>query len=133
MIICGFIGEREVGKTTLVSKYFRHQEITQYNPTIAVEVSYSSYVSDEGTVLRVKCWDTSGENKYKNMVCYHLKEAQIIVLMFDLTNSASTHMFYCIGFNKIDEWVARLKTEKANPKVLCLVGNKIDVVKINKN
>ena len=73
MIICGFIGEREVGKTTLVSKYFRHQEVAQYNPTIAVEVSYSSYVSDEGTVLRVKCWDTSGENKYKNMVCYHLK------------------------------------------------------------
>mgnify|MGYP002079449492 CR=1 FL=1 len=43
MITCGFIGEQDVGKTSLINKFFRHAEITAYNPTIAVEISYACF------------------------------------------------------------------------------------------
>ena len=55
-------------------------------------------------MVRVKCWDTSGENKYKNMVCYHLKGADVVVIVFDLTKQASKFILYA-GFKKISEWV----------------------------
>lgn len=41
-------------------------------------------VNQQEVALRI--WDTSGEAKYKPIVAYHLRECQVIILMYDLTD-----------------------------------------------
>ena len=60
MIICGLLGSQEVGKTAFINKYLKSVEVEAYHPTVAVEFSYGSYECEEGTRIRIKCWDTSG-------------------------------------------------------------------------
>lgn len=43
MITIAFIGEQEVGKTSIIQKYFNQQNLSKYTSTIAVETSYSTY------------------------------------------------------------------------------------------
>lgn len=43
MITIAFLGEQDVGKTTLIRKYFHQVQTLEYNPTIAVEASYSTF------------------------------------------------------------------------------------------
>ena len=73
MITVAFLGEQAVGKTSIIHKYFTHSTVGNHIPTIAVETSYSSYECIDGTAIRIKYWDTAGDPKYKNMVCFHLR------------------------------------------------------------
>lgn len=68
MITVGIVGEAEVGKTSFINKFIKQINnflLNVYNPTIAVQMSYGVYESEEGTKIRVKVWDAAGENKYK--------------------------------------------------------------------
>ena len=58
-----------------------------------MEFTYGPYECEEGTKIRIKCWDTSGEGKYKGMVCYHLKEADIVIILDDSSDSISRLTF----------------------------------------
>lgn len=42
--------------------------------------------------VSLRIWDTSGQEKYKPIVSYHLRECQVIILMFDLTDFDSTSL-----------------------------------------
>ena len=87
MITIAFLGEEEVGKTSFIRKYFHRAEPKpEYIPTIAVEASYASFECADGSSIRIKYWDTAGDPKYKNIICFHLKEAEIVVLMYDKTD-----------------------------------------------
>ena len=45
-------------------------------------------------MVALRVWDTSGQEKYKPMVPYHLAECEVIILMYDLTNASS---IFCIN------------------------------------
>ena len=57
-------------------------------------MNYGVYESEEGTKVRIKVWDTAGENKYKEVVCYHLKKIDVVVLMYDVTDYLSNSLEY---------------------------------------
>ena len=44
-------------------------------------------VGEEEVSLRV--WDTSGQEKYRPIVGYHLQECQLLIFMYDLTDLES--------------------------------------------
>ena len=76
--------------------------------------------------MRIKVWDTSGEKKYEGMVCYHLKGADIVLILYDISDTFSTIVIIS-GFQKVKDWAAKLKKEEVNPLVLYLIGNKTDL------
>lgn len=47
------------------------------------------YTLRDGTSVKVEVWDTAGHEKYKEIVCVHLKDADGIILVFDLRNPKS--------------------------------------------
>ena len=65
------------------------------------------------------------------MVCYHLKEADIVFILYDISDAISMFFIIYLGFEKSREWAARLKKEGVKPTVLYLIGNKKDIVTMN--
>ena len=60
------------------------------------------------------------------MVCYHLKGADIVLILYDISDTFSTIVIIS-GFQKVKDWAAKLKKEEVNPLVLYLIGNKTDL------
>ena len=107
---CLFIGECNVGKTTIL-KQATHQSI----PTLpTVGVNMMTYTTNH---LRLQCWDTSGQDKFKHVVRMFIKECPIIVYVFDAT--------VCTSFEHILQWHRLLQYTDKTYFAIC---NKVDLL-----
>ena len=112
-----FLGESEVGKTSLIKRYINGEFSEYYNSTSA---SYSSKtIESDGKKYFFDIWDTSGYEKYRALTKFFVSEANIIVLVYDMTKKRS--------FLELDFWLDTV-LEKIGPGAfLILVGNKKDL------
>jgi small GTP-binding protein len=82
----GIVGQSGVGKTHFLQSFLSSNAPTRrIDPTVAVEFYERITMVDQQEVA-LRIWDTSGEPKYKPIVGYHLRECQVIILMYDLTD-----------------------------------------------
>lgn len=107
-ITCTFIGDSGVGKSTLLEYENNHRL-----PTVGVNM-----VCYQGENLLLKCWDTSGQNKFKSVVRMFANKCDVVVYVFDASSEVS--------FNSIVEKYRNMLTQKHRQYfVIC---NKIDKV-----
>ena len=113
-----FLGENYVGKTFLINSfingYFRDTSYTTGSPsyiTKTIKYGNKNYSFD--------IWDTSGYVRYRSITKFLLKDANIIVLVYDTTKEST--------FLELDYWINTILTQN-NPEVsFILVGNKSDL------
>ena len=65
----------------------------KFNPdvfsTTGVDFLRTVHTSKDGTLCKVKIWDTGGQERFNNLVSSYLKTADGIVFVFDLTSQDS--------------------------------------------
>lgn len=66
---------------------------------------------------RLHIWDTAGEEQYRSMTRYFLREAVIGLVVYDVTDPKSA--------SNMDEWINSLLEESPDCQII-VVGNKID-------
>lgn len=66
---------------------------------------------------RLHIWDTAGEEQYRSMTRFFLREAVIGLVVYDITDSNSAA--------NMDDWITCLVEESPDVQIL-VVGNKID-------
>jgi len=73
----------------------------------------------EGHTFSVKIWDTAGQEKFRTLTTNFYRQANGILIAFDVTNLES--------FNGVKTWVESIykNCDLTIPKVL--IGNKIDL------
>lgn len=70
--------------------------------------------------VKLKIWDTAGQERFRNITTQYYKNADGILLVFDVSDKAS--------FDKTSQWLNQIKTNNSNDHVVVLlVGNKCDV------
>lgn len=113
-----FIGDAYVGKTTLLTDNIS----LKYNPTEGVNCITELPVKYCGA-LKKNIYDISGCSDFVYVRERYLKNMDIYVMVFDLTNMYS--------YSNIFEWYNNCKSdiENENSKYL-LVGNKCDKIRI---
>ena len=71
----------------------------------------------------VKIWDSAGQEKYKNVPSSYYKQAEGVIIAFDLTKLSS--------FFEVKKWLKSIKDQTgragAEPIPVVLVGNKLDL------
>jgi small GTP-binding protein len=74
-----------------------------------------------GQTIKLHLWDTSGEERFKSMAALYYRDANAIILVYDVTDIRS--------FNSIQEyWIKELENKKKDDNVvLGMLGNKCDV------
>jgi len=117
--IC-ILGKSGVGKTALFKRLIQKQNYIHNNSepvTIGAELYNLVYKSDDKK-YNLNIWDTAGQERYKSLLPLYYRYADIIILMYDITEYKS--------WEEIDYW--REELENCNDIPIVLVGNKSDII-----
>ena len=115
------IGDSEVGKTSVLSRYTKDIFNLNYLATAGIEF-FTKDDNIDNKIVRIELWDTAGQEKFHSLTAAFFRNAEGIIVMFDVTNS--------ISFENIRNWTESIKTHMSseidNIPVI-IVGNKIDL------
>ena len=111
------LGNTAVGKTSYILKYTEDEFQEMYLATVGIDFKVK-VVKINNVSYRVYFYDTTGQEKYKSISLNMIKNANGIILMYDITNKVS--------FESIPEWIESVKNVKGSNFPMILLGNKID-------
>jgi len=121
------IGDTNVGKTSIISKYLTGVFPNTANaiPTIAAEFATKIIQIKEGGYIKAQIWDTAGQERYKSITYHHYRKSAGGLIVYDITRRSS--------FDNISSWLNDLKQLADKECVIALIGNKLDIVQGNES
>ena len=112
-----------VGKSSLISQYIKREFPESPLPTIAIEFTTKIIKMPNGDKIKMQIWDTAGQEKYKSITSHHYRKAIGALLVYDITKR--------VTFDNCLKWYTELKNYTDKECLICIVGNKLDIVKNN--
>ena len=125
------LGDAAVGKTSLFKKLTTEQFDPKVISTIGIDKRTLSIVintEDEGEKdLDVYLFDTAGEERYRTISVSYFRDSKGLLMMYDITKNES--------FQNIEDWLKNIKESLGDNDdyLMILLGNKLDLVNINKD
>ncbi len=68
----------------------------------------------------VKIWDTAGQERYRSLTRNFIKNADGIIIVYDITDKRS--------FDMVQSWIQSVEENSKIKKQMILIGNKCDLV-----
>ena len=88
------------------------------NATSGASFAIKEVITKEGIKIKLDLWDTAGQEKYRELTKFFYKDADCIVLGYDITSKST--------FEDIKiYWIPQIKSI-CNPKSMYLIGCKKD-------
>ena len=112
------VGDTNVGKTNIMSKYIRDQFNINSKSTIGVEFG-TKILTIDNKKIKAQIWDTAGQERYKSITSAYYKGAKGAFIVYDITNKFT--------FDSVDKWVQDLNSYGEKNLTLLLIGNKSDL------
>ncbi len=112
------IGNQHVGKTTILSRYKYETTDDNYAPTVGIDFLTKNVFLEDKTI-RLIMWDTAGQERFKSLIPSYLKNANCVILTYDITDKPS--------FTAISRWLSDARDNVVEGTFLILCGNKIDL------
>ena len=116
------IGDGEVGKTSILKYFDKGKAPSAHIRTVGVD--YITHLTQrEGNDINVKLWDTAGQERFRTLTYQFYKQADGIIIAFDLTNKES--------FKNVKLWIQSIYKNlgQGDEVQKILVGNKLDLIK----
>ena len=112
------IGNQHVGKTTILSRYKYETTDDSYAPTVGIDFLTKNVFLEDKTI-RLIMWDTAGQERFKSLIPSYLKNANCVILTYDITEKSS--------FSALGKWLSDVKDNVFEGTFIILCGNKIDL------
>ena len=112
------VGDSNVGKTSILKKFITGDFNNQTVSTINVEFRSKNLKIDKDLYAELKIFDTAGQEKYRSLTKQYYKNADGVILVFDLTVEDS--------LIKLKSWINDINENAGNVEII-LVGNKADL------
>ncbi len=113
-----FLGDQGVGKSSILNRFAQDKFEQNYQATIGLDF-HSKNVTIGNTSVRLLLYDTAGQEKFKSLIPMYIRDANIILVVYDITNKES--------FIHTGHWLSEVKDLKRDDAIFCLVGNKLDL------
>jgi len=113
-----FLGDQYVGKSSILNRFYQDRFEPDYQATIGLDF-HSKNVEIKGSTIRLLLYDTAGQERFKSLIPMYIRDANIIIVVYDISNKDS--------FIHTDHWVNETKDLKREDAIFVLVGNKIDL------
>lgn len=113
------LGETQVGKTSLILRFIDRVFYYDTKTTIGVDFKVKRINLLNKNVL-VKIWDSAGQERFKTVTRQYYKNAEGVMLIYDVTSQKS--------FSMIEEWFKSIIENKRKDAQVILIGNKKDMV-----
>eukprot|EP00746_Dinoflagellata_sp_MGD_P032966 gnl/MRDRNA2_/MRDRNA2_17853_c0_seq1.p1 gnl/MRDRNA2_/MRDRNA2_17853_c0~~gnl/MRDRNA2_/MRDRNA2_17853_c0_seq1.p1 ORF type:complete len:391 (-),score=50.12 gnl/MRDRNA2_/MRDRNA2_17853_c0_seq1:131-1258(-) len=111
------IGDEAVGKTCLLLQFTDKRYRTTHQVTVGVEFG-SRTVDIQGKPIKLQCWDTAGQDRFRSIVRSYYRGAAGALLVYDITRRDS--------FDHVSQWLQEARANADPDLVITLVGNKCD-------
>ena len=112
------IGDSNVGKSNILSRYTKDQFQGNSKATVGVELG-TKFVKVEGVGAKLQIWDTAGQERYRSLTSSYYKGCHGCFIVYDITNEQS--------FESINTWYEQAVKEAGKEVSIILVGNKCDL------
>ena len=113
------LGDGQVGKTSLIAR-ITGNEFDESLLTTVGKSSQTYEVELHGYNLKMKIWETAGQERFKSMSVNVIKNAEGLLLTYSITSRES--------FNNLESWLKQLNDAKDISKIpIVIVGNKSDL------
>ena len=115
------IGDSLVGKTCLIQRYANGIFKEDYITTVGLDY-YTKQEMIKNLNVSVKLWDTAGQERFKALTPSFFRNAEGVVIAYDVTNSES--------FDNLKFWISSIKTNLFEKNIfipIIIIGNKIDL------
>ena len=117
------LGDSQVGKTSTFLQYTDNIYSDSGLTTIGIESKIRKITFKDKNDIEhsfdVKIVDTSGQERFRTITSNYYKNADGVILMFDVTNKES--------FEHISNWCKEIKEKSKSDIEILIVGNKIDL------
>ena len=119
------MGNSIVGKTTLIHA-FEKKSLEDMKATVGNEFSVVKrkvkQSNGEEVAVKIKVWDSPGQERFETLVLNAVKNTQGIFLVFDITDQSS--------FDDLQKWIKRVEEAKDPTSFpFVIMANKIDLEK----
>ena len=82
--------ETGIGKTSIISRYIQNQfSPVLMSTTGASFATKSIYLEEQKQSIKFEIWDTAGQERYRSLAKVFYKNAQICILVYDITRKTS--------------------------------------------
>mmetsp|Transcript_26619 Transcript_26619/g.39551 ORF Transcript_26619/g.39551 Transcript_26619/m.39551 type:complete len:195 (-) Transcript_26619:209-793(-) len=114
------VGDKQVGKTSLLERVIGHEIPAEYIPTVGVDFRVHRIVvaSTPPTIISLQIWDTTGNEASRSIVQSYTR-GYAIILVFDVSNKNS--------FDNVKSWAELASIDGNCGPPAVLVGNKCDL------
>jgi Ras-related protein Rab-6A len=116
-----FLGNPNVGKTTLMSQYLYREVENYYGPTIGLDF-VSTTMSLSGHKVHLQLWDTAGQERFNSIIPNYTRNSFLTIVVFDMSKPDT--------FDRVDHWIenlVRINDPEHRIKII-IAGNKMDKV-----
>ena len=112
------VGDINTGKSSILNRFTKNVFEEHYQSTIGLDFISKNYTIHNQEV-RLVLYDTAGQEKFRSLIPMYIREAQIILLIYDISNKNS--------FDSIPKWFSDILNVKDDEAVFGLIGNKNDL------
>uniref|UniRef100_A0A2K6UR48 small monomeric GTPase n=1 Tax=Saimiri boliviensis boliviensis TaxID=39432 RepID=A0A2K6UR48_SAIBB len=126
------VGDSGVGKTSLLVQFDQGKFIPgSFSATVGIGFTVSTgrycrvrwlqnkVVTVDGMRVKLQIWDTAGQERFRSVTHAYYRDAQALLLLYDITNKAS--------FDNIRAWLTEIHEYAQRDVVIMLLGNKADM------
>ena len=111
------LGDENVGKTSLVSRWTTPLMFPYVDRTIGIECK-SHLHKYMDNVYKLQFWDCSGTKSYYSLYDTYIYNANLAIVVFDVTDAKT--------FRNVDFWLQMVIKKHGKKFPICVVANKID-------
>ena len=112
------VGNQGTGKSCILNRFVNETFEENYQATIGLDFQ-SKNVTIHDQDVRLILYDTAGQEKFRSLIPMYIREAQIILLIYDISDRES--------FDSMPNWLREVMEVKNSEAVFALIGNKIDL------
>jgi len=115
------LGDAAVGKTTLVNRFLRKEQVTDYRPTLGINIATQNYHIQgfKDDTIKFLIFDLAGQEFFKRVRHEYYKGANCAFITYDATRKDTFK-------EATNFWFNDARKELGNIPIV-LVGNKIDL------
>ena len=112
------LGNAKVGKTSFILKFTENTFDYNSLQTMGIDIK-TKFIIKNGKKYRLTIYDTAGQEQFKAISLSTIKNADGIILMYDITNQKS--------YIEIKDWMDGIIENKGINFPIILIGNKCDL------
>ena len=113
-----FLGDQGTGKSCILNRFVEDKFDEKYQATIGLDF-HSKNITIHDQDVRLIIYDTAGQEKFRSLIPMYIREAQIILFIYDISDKDS--------FDSIPKWIQQVNDVINKEVVFVLIGNKLDL------